>query len=598
MEINFHKREHQEQRRPTVFMTVAVLMIIGAGLVLQCIGAWQDSQTTDEAVHLTAGYSYWRTNDHRLNPEHPPLMKLLAAVPLLAIPQLNFSTASQDWRQPNEWEMGADFLYTSRQNLQFARLLMFLGRLPMILVWTGLASLIFLWAQQRWGRLAGLVATTFFVFDPNFLGHGHLVTTDVGLTLGFAATIWAADSFFRRPHWSQLGWLCLIFALTQVTKYSALILWLTVPALGLIQSTLRSKDFSWSWWRRMVAGLVVVTAVTTWAVYGFEVKRIDSDPRIGQLWQERQAIIDQGTLSVQPPVVQSLVSLSDPAQPFGRWLQQVGTWHIPAYSYWRGLFSITSHDVWGHPAYLLGKTSTFGWWDYFPVAVAVKTPLVTFVLLLVGLSGGLRSLGRTMWNRGFSQVDPSCWTIILPPVIFFAWSMTSHINIGVRHIFPIYPFIFLLIGRLAHRWTRAATSIRLTTITIATVGIMATALWWWPNTIGYFSEAIGGYTQGHRYLLDSNLDWNQDIWRLRQWLDRSRPGPVHIVLFGSIPLDRVFPEALPVLTDQEIAQGSQPRGLTIISLGQLYNADGPFHWLQRYQPQSRIGSSILVFNFH
>lgn len=561
---------------------------------MQSIGAWQDSQTTDEAVHLSAGRSYWQTNDFRLNPEHPPLIKLLASVPLLFMPGTQIDTASQIWRDRQEWEVGITMLYGPDRAGRQAQLIMFLGRLPMILVWAALGGVIFAWARSRWGNLAGLMSLLAYAFDPNFLGHGHLVTTDVGVALGFVGTIWLTDRFLRQPTWSRLGWLSLVFALTQVTKFSAIILWVIVPLLGLMYLAYRPAHFSGQWWWRLVASLVVMTSVVTWVVYGFQVQPIDSDPRIAQLWQERQQIVEHGLVDQQPPIVKKVIGWTDPQSPTGRWIESASHWSVPAYSYWRGLTSTLSHNVWGHPAYLLGQTYDFGWWYYFPVALAVKTPAITLLLVLgSGLYGGLQWFSRFRGRSWSSRIPFDAWLLGFPPLLFLAWSMSSHINIGLRHIFPIEPFMFLSIGSLVtvggRLWQRG---LLLAVCTLPIVAITS-----WPNTIGYFSGMFGGTREGYRYLLDSNLDWNQDIWRLNSFLHQHRFDEVHMVLFGSVPYRTLFPGSLSVLTDQEIDQGLKPSGIVIISAGQLYNQDGPFSWLRPYHPNWRVGSSITVYDF-
>lgn len=475
---------------------------------------------------------------------------------------------------------------------------MFLGRIPMMLVWTTLAWLIFAWARSRWGNVAGLLSLTAFAFDPNFLGHGHLVTTDIGITLGFAASIWLADRFFKHPSWRRLIALVLVFGLTQITKFSAIILWILVPLLGLIHMTYRDSLLNARWWWKMLGGLVLGTSLMTWAVYGFQVERIDRDPRIGQLWIERQAIIDQGVLTDQPPIVQKVIRVTDPATSTGRLIEAASHWSVPAYSYWRGLFSTTSHDVFGHPAYLLGGSSDSGWWYYFPLALLMKTPIVTLVLVLSALGLGafrfIRWPRRTSWS---TRIPFDAWLLGLPPLLYLGWAMSSHINIGLRHIFPIEPFMFLAVGSLASwtRWPFKSWWLGGLMVIVASTPLVAWRAW--PDTIGYFSTVVGGSRQGYRFLLDSNLDWNQDIWRLSTFLNQHKFSEVHMVLFGSIPYRAIFPDALNVLTDADIAIGARPTGIIVISAGQLYNVDGPFSWLRSFSPTWRIGSSINVYDF-
>ncbi len=570
---------------------VVLAIVVGGAVFLQSIGAWTDSQTTDEAAHLGAGYSYWRTGDYRLNPEHPPLIKLLASLPLLALRPLELDLNSAAWQERNQWLIGAELVYGSYTTLTGAHLIMFLGRLPMIALWGLLGWLLWRWSRARWGNLAGLLTLTVYAYDPNWLGHGHLITTDVGLALGYFATIWALDRLLRQPSWRWIGLVGLFFTLTQLTKFSALLLWLIVPLLGLIRLLQpEGSGWNWRWWWRLVLGLVVVTSSLTWFAYGFEVKPIEADPRIETLWAERAWLVKSGAVADQPGVVQWLVRISDPDRPSGRWLENFSNHSIPAYTYWRGLFSTLTHSFVGHAAYLFGQASNSGWWWYFPAAMALKTPIVTIVLGL--LAGGV---AWARWRRRRTWTFDA-WLIGLPPLLYLLWSLASHINIGLRHVFPVYPFFFLALGGLAVPWIRHDRW-RRWVVSVGIVGSIMTGLLAWPNTIGYFNALAGGTTNGHRYLLDSNLDWNQDIWRLRRFLDSQDFPEVHLALFGSIPVHQIFPNTLPVLEGQAIAAGQRPSGVVVISAGQLYNQDGPFGWLQTYTPRWRVGSSIWIYDF-
>lgn len=578
----------------------AALLVLGA-LSLQSIGAWQDSQTTDEAVHLAAGLSYWQTGDWRLNPEHPPIFKLLAALPLLTLTSARLDTNGEVWRQGNEWLVGAEFLYRLPAQVRYGtRWLMFLGRLPMIGLWLLLVLGLYGWSRQRWGEWPAVAVAAAAAYDPNLLGHGHLVTNDVGLALLFLLVCWRLDRFVHQPSWRELLFLVSLFALAQGMKFSAVILWLIVPFVTVLRLIQPGGLFSWSWWRRLVVGLIVGASFVTWMVYGFGLQRIDRDPRVTRLWQERQTIVDQGTVDQQPPFVRVLIGWSDPDSAGGRWLMNFSRWTVPGYWYWRGLASASSHNYFGHAAYLLGQTSERGWWYYFPVALWVKIPLPLLAAVLIWIAWQASTVVRRWRKRQLHWAglwSAAGWTMFFPPLLFLVSSMTSHINIGLRHIFPTYVFLPLAVGSLltaAKRWRP-----RLAVWTTAGAIILPITVGWaaWPNTIGYFNGFGGGTTGGYRFVLDSNLDWNQDIWRLRAWLDRRRFPRVHLALFGSIPLDAVFPERRPVPTDDQIASGERPRDVVVISAGQLYNEDGPFRWLRTYRPTWRIGSSITAYDF-
>lgn len=593
-----HDNQKVRWQQPPTWIAIAIFSI---GLALQCIGAWQDSQTTDEAVHIASGYSYWQTGDFRLNPEHPPLFKRLAALPLFALPHLNFHPDSPAWVEANQWQVGADLIYGSFSDVRSAQVIMLLARLPMILLWGLLAWLLYEWPKQRWGRWAGVVSLAFFTFDPNWLGHGHLVTNDVAMSLVFLAIIWALDRVLERPSWRGVLAVGLLFGLAQVTKFSALILYGLVPAIALARLVYQPGHFTGRWWWRLMLAIAVCTPLVGWISYGFERQPLSFDPRFQASITHRDELLnDPDRFNIEPPLVQNLVRWSDPNTRVGQILLHSENVLVPAYSYFRGLIETANHNYWGHSAYFLGRSSepdNQGWWYYFPLALMIKMPPLTLLLELLAITIGLVQAWR---RRGpdLRRVLPfSFWTMVVPPLAFLVWSMTSHINIGVRHVFPVYVWVFPLIGSLTvvrWPWRRVKPAV---VYLLACLLALTTALHAWPNTIGYFSGLLGGTRQGHRYLLDSNLDWNQDIWRLRGFLNHQRFPVVHMALFGSIPQNRVFPEAGPVLTDQDIANGVMPKDVIVMSAGQLYNAPGPFHWLQKYTPAWRIGSAIYIYDF-
>lgn len=580
MSINWLKLHSSHLAR-----VIAGLALVGA-LVVQCIGAWTDSQTTDEGAHLAAGLSYWRTNDFRLNPEHPALVKLLAAAPLIPFHQLQPSADPGLWASRNEWEIGRLVLYHQLDPRTETQKVLWLARLPMIMIWLGLGLVVWRWATERTSTWGGTIAAVLYAFEPTLLGHGHLITTDVAVAAGMTATLWLSTKLVARPTWRMVGAIAVVFSLTQLTKFSALILWPLLFGLLAIATTMRPTQWNWSWWRRAFAATILISAMTTWAVYGFEVQPAQADPRIDQLWAERDALAVSLDLATMPPLIQRLTAATAPGSGLRSTLVTLSRVPIPAYSYWRGIFAVTSHGFWGHAAYLFGQQSSQGWWYYFPVALAVKTPLP-----ILGLGLVLVVMAGRRWRKLWS-VDNLL--LIAPMLGYMFWSLSSRIDIGIRHILPVYPLFFVAVAGLVpmarHSWQRWALG-----LSVASLPLIALVAW--PNTFGYFNALAGGTRGGHRILLDSNMDWNQDLWRLRDELDAESTPPAMIALFGSVPVEVVHPHPGRVPTDTEVAIDGRPHGLVIISKGILYNIDLPYRWLQDIPPTKTIGSSIYMYDF-
>ncbi len=578
--IDFFRRFN----RPFIARILAGATLIIA-LSLQCIGAWTDSQTTDEGAHLGAGLSYWRTGDFRLNPEHPPLVKLLAALPLLPNDAIQPSQNATYWANRDQWEIGRLILYHQLTPSSVSQMALWLARLPVVLLWLGLGVIVWKWAEERTSAWGGAVSTILFAFEPTLLGHGHLITTDVAIATGFTATFWLTTKIVDHPNWRLVSTFALIFGLTQITKFSALILWPVAFGLLGLAAWQASSSWTWLWWRRTLALTILIGAGLTWGIYGFERQSANADPRIDRLWQERDALAGSTELTTMPPIVRYLVRATPPGSAWRERLQAASTIPIPAYSYWRGAFAVASHNAMGHAAYLLGEQRSQGWWYYFPIALAVKTPLPLIGLVLLLMVNAIRS------RRSLSQ--PHQYLLYGPVILYLLWSFTSHINIGVRHVIPMIPLTIVAVASLVPSARKIWQRLMLVGLTTA-MPIVALAAW--PNTIGYFNAFAGGTRGGHRIILDSNLDWNQDLWRLRDYLEARSVPPAMIALFGSVPIEVAHPHPQRIPTDVEVAAQGQPRELIIISKGILYSVDLPFTWLRDLKPTDRIGSSILVFD--
>lgn len=585
--------DNRDQRGHNRLAKAALIAILVTATVWQCIGAWTDSQTTDEAVHLAAGYSYWQTNSHRSNPEHPPLLKLLAAAPLLVIPDLHFDTTSQTWKHIDQWGLGSDLLYHSRANPASARWILFIGRLVPIAMTIFLVWLLGWWATKRWGAWAGVIAAGLFAFDPTVLGHGHLVTTDMAVSLGFVATVILLERFIDRPTWGRAIWLATVLAATNVIKFSAIILWLIVPVVILVRALFGTPRLSWRWVGRLALVIAVIAPLLTWTVYGFEVKRFASDGRISSALAKARRHVAAADITVEPPLTKALITLGNPDTVVGRILQRAAPAPVPAYSYFSGLIDTSNHNYWGHSAFLLGQVRELGWWYYFPVAMAVKMPLIVEAVLLFTAGWGIFA----WWRR-----KPRSWRLPasflylgFPPLAFLTWSLTSHINIGVRHTLPVMVFFPLWAAMLLKQAWFTPRRAMATSLGIVIV-LLATSLMAWPHTLAYFNAAAGGTSQGHTILQDSNLDWNQDTWRLLNYVQTEHLGSYGLAIPGG-RTELFFKNASEVPTDDQVANSLAPSGTYLISAAALYDTNNPFHWLWSKTPTKVIGSTVYRFDF-
>ena len=485
----------------------AILLALMAALLVHT--SLQEAQSFDEATHIAAGYSYWKTGDHKINVEHPPLAKRIAALPLLAL-GLRFDTANPHWVQPDQTELGRDFLYN---NTRPADTILFWARTPTIIFTLLLGAAIAWWTKRRFGPLAALSALVLFSLDSNFIAHGHYVTTDVPVTFFafLAAITWFA--WLESGRKRDLALATLTLGLAASSKFSGLYL-IPVHALLLLVQVLRRK-------RPLpgaVAGLLIAilgAALICSLVYGREFKE----------WRRQTSALK---------------------------------WEAPRHPYWHGLKTLEEHNRDGHRSYLLGEVSQQGRWSYFPVAFLVKTPAASLVLILAALAAL-----PLLWRRaGFAAA------LLAYPIAYFGISMAGNINIGVRHLLPIYPFLLIL------------------------AGIMMSAL-------AFFNAFTGGPANGHKYLLDSNLDWGQDVKKLKLYMDRHGIPFVQVAYFGMADFAYYgIPHGGLPGSDEpgKIDTLDNWVAASVTNVYDVYFDRETFGWLRRFEPAAKIGWSIYLYD--
>lgn len=560
-----------------------------------------DFVTFDETAHIGASASYVATGDFRLNPEHPPLVKILAGLAMAPLrPSVPVNQPS--WREYNEWDFGRQFLFDNRVAPE--RLLA-AARIPVVLITLLLIASVTAVALRWFGPFGAVLTGLTAAFDPTILAHGHLVTTDVAGALGIFAAVLRFGRFLdapsRRRALIALGW----FAFAILTKFSTGILLLILPVMALARYLqLRAQGLRRPWPRHSVRRTVLLFLGGALAAIllatGFQTRRPIDDPRINQLYRERELIVAAGIENARPDL-RVLVRVSEPGTRTRGFLDALGRTPIPAYPYWRGMFSVISHSLGGHGAYLLGQSGNRGWWYYFPVAFAVKTPsgtlVLTGLLLLVATVRFAHALRAKAVKGRFAHFPIERLGAFLAPALYFGAALTSHLNLGVRHLAPVYPFLFLGIGSLAAFASRRGVAARWWSVALLGIALtvpLTTALEA-PHFLPAFNTFVGGSKNGSRYLADSNLDWAQDVRNAATVLAKRGIQADFVTVFTNVPVERYFPNARSVPTDEEIASGGEPPGWYVASFGALLDPDRKLRWLRGRTPAFTVGNSIGVF---
>ncbi len=564
----------------------AVALLLGAYYALALGGAWHKSLAFDETAHITAGYSYWTTDDYRLQPENGNLPQRWAALPLLEPAagvkdplqpespvllvrgryRLDY-LGSASWPYSDVWGIGKR-LFFQEGNPADSMLRQSRAAIAVLGVLTGLV--VFFWSRQLFGTLGGLISVALFAFSPTVLAHGALATSDMAAALFLTASLWCVWRLLHEVTWQGVALGCVALGGLFLSKFSAPLVALVAAPLLVVRllnpaplpvRLAGSRELRGRWRQlAMVAGLAAVHAVAVWALvwaaYGFRYSAFTGP-----------SAADARFLPGGWPWVFSLLS---PGTSWAGWALQWATdRHLLPEAY---LFGFAHSLIFSmqRSAFLLGHYGSEGWAWFFPYAFLVKTSLWELAALALALAavvwtwrtrgadldqagpavasdgGRAPQLGGAGAQRGgflaaLYRTAP-LWSML---VIYWAVLIASRLNIGHRHLLPTYPIIFILGGAGAYwfghgrsgapsRGSRVGQG--LTGLVLA--GLVLETLWTFPNYLAYFNPLIGARTNAYKHLVDSSLDWGQDLPGLESWLrghglaDQART-PVYLSYFGT-----------------------------------------------------------------
>jgi len=592
---------------------ILVIFLLSIFFIFQITSSIQESQTTDEGVHLAAGYSYLITGDFRMNTEHPPLLKELSALPLLLVKDKIVSPESlPSWENYHQWLFAREFIYNDNNQIS-VDLILLLGRLPQMLLGIPLGLYIFKWSKELFGIKAGFLSLIFYVFSPNIIAHSRYVTTDLGLTTFFFITIYYFYKYLKGGKIRFLYFTAIFFGLSQISKFSALALIPILLFMYLINYFINQNNKKELYGlKRFLKSFFIIFSITIiliFSSYFFELKKPLEDKNVSDLYERRTEIIENGTIDDQKSLTKKIIGLTDLQKRSGQIINNFGkNVSIPAFSYLNGLTKLFSHNYNGHLSYLNRNYSNSGWWYYFPSAFVVKTPISTLLLLLCLVSISVYCLFKYQFqsNKGNfinkfkslrNKIPYYMYFLIIPPLFFFIWNMTGHINIGLRHVLVIYPFIFVLFGYLIIFNFGISKILKYSILFIIILIYIISSLMIYPHYLAYFNEIAGGPNKGPNYLVDSNIDWGQDVRKLKKYMLQNNIDHVCMSYFGAADLN-YYKIDFRYLPDTNNYKSVQYIDCVIaISVTSLYSQAREYGWLLDFEPTKKIGYSIYVYDF-
>ena len=563
------RRSAASPHRTLVFLLVAVCLLCTLAAE-EWLSIGHLSMTYDEGAHLYAGYQHWTARDFGVNPEHPPLVKLVAAAPLLGIP-IKPSTPPRFLFLVEQYVGGQQMLAQNGDYRLLTR-----GRIAASLFTLTLALFVFAAGWEMFGPPTGLLALALFTFEPTVLAHGALITTDMGVACFSFAAVYGFYRYLKRPGWLRLVLCGLAVGLALSAKLNGV---LVLPILALI--SLWEVTTTPSGRARRAASLfsavLAVTFIAYVVLWGFYTFRYSARP---------------GGLALGPPLAAFVHMGPSPWQ--ASLVTHLAAWHLLPEAYlfaWTKLATSFTEGA----GFLFGHIYPTGTWLYFPAALLIKSTL-TLIVLLAAAPFALRRFRR-------EAVIPA-----IALVTILVACLPSHVNIGVRHVLAIYPFAILLAAAAA--WQIARRS-RYAAAVISALLLFqcATSLHAYPDYLPYANEAFGGSSRTYRMLTDSNVDWAQQLKEVNAWTSSHHVTDcwfAYSYLGGVPPYDktrcRPLPTGLAMLAGQPSpVVPTHLQGTLLISAedaaGVLWGPGSlnPYRQFQTGQPAELIGHSILVY---
>jgi len=497
------------------------------------------SPTFDEPAHVEAGLEWWDHGTYSLEPHHPPLARIFVGFGPHVAGMRSLPINRLPHRDP-------DVAYVndiSQANLGLARA----GVLPFFIL---AAICVWLLARYFFDELHAAIAVALFTSVPSILAHSGLATTDVALTATFLAVVYAFIRWLDSPDWGSALVFGAALGLAIASKASSL-LFFGVSITPILTSRRISRERGFEvrngrqYWSTVVLAAFACVLVV-WSCYRFSV----------------------GTFSGIPVLMPEL---------------------------FLGLRDVARHNASGHISYLMGDTGTSGWWYFFPIVLAVKTPLAFLALALAGIASIIRNAVRSGdWRPMVPVLLAAAILVIVLPV---------RINLGVRHVLPIYAFVSIAAAHAILRAIRMRTRIARAAVVVLCVWFSADSVRAHPDYLAYFNEIAAN--EPGRVLVDSDLDWGQDLLRLRDTVNARHIDSLSLAYWGIVnPSDYGLSGARNIDTHNP---APDPTGWfaiseTLLRLDRVVpggrserTVPGKYAWMRSRTPVALVGKSIKLY---
>lgn len=572
-------------KTPSILRAItALLVIISLALVFR--SSQRMSLTIDESTHFHCGLQWLQEGKYSAWPENPVLSRIIPAL----------GAYSQGYRSGNFELEGENlgfwdhFLYAYRMDYFHAAGIdqpLFWIRLPIMLMFLLSMIPVWLWSRRLSGEWGALISTGFYAFTPVMMGHAGVSTTDVTFTAAFVLLMWV---FFRWiNHASLLNglWLGIGLAGAMLTKFSVLPFFgLAMPVAFFLKWYLDDREMyqstgkwvkGWLYSGLLAAGVMVMLI---WAIHGFEVGPPGKVPVV-------HSLIENGLVS---PIFDQI--------------------HVPAPEWVAGLLVLLEHNRQGMTSYMFGELNEMGFWYFYPVGLTLKTPFPALLMGLLGIAGFIRIPKK--------QLNWEVVALFLIPFALMLSVMTSHINIGVRHMMVVYPLFAIGATASAIRWLKTLPNGNKLSLYLP-AGLLGfqvlIALIVYPNYLNYFNPLAGA--EPGAIMSDSDVDWGQGLIELSEFAQENQIDTLHFAYFGAadecmyeLPAIKPLPKNEPVKGWVAISENIY-QGIFVFSSEYFHQKDTCrelvfdihpenkphtfYRWLDAYEVKANLTNSIRVY---
>ena len=590
----FNKVLQLYNKTPLWVFTLSLTLILG---ILAFGSSAGDSLTVDESPHIAAGYSYVVEGDYRLNPEHPPLLKLLSGISIwvgdkLTSQNIYFPNNIPAWTEEvnAQWDIGYALLFQSGND---ADTVIWWARLPTIIILLlGVVYISYSVNYHTKSKSIAIISSVLYAFSPNVIAHGRLVTTDLIASLTFLVVIDFWIRYLKIPNWRHIVYLTLAIGVAFLSKFSTILLipLMILTGFGYIlikywkdknlvhKNIILTRDF-------ILIGLGVFMIIHL--VYFITMRNMPLDT---QLRLVQESFPQDNQISDLTKQGLSNVIQTPPLRYFGQYLL--------------GQAMVIQRVGGGNTTFLLGKFTNQSFIEYFPLTYLLKENLAVilslFSILLISVIKFIHIFRNKKINLKSKILNN--WyliTIICMVAIYWIISIRGNLNLGIRHILPAVVITYIIIAfgivklLIPMKFSRVILSLFLGWY------IMVTVLTY-PNYMSSLN-ILAGQNQGYQIFTDSNLDWGQDLKRLNNWTKQKNIDTLYIDYFGTADVNYYLPDIniIPVTSIDGPQIGYTAISATMFQDSFYYRQNDPYYqeywWLKWRSPDYIIGNSILIY---